>query len=416
MMALIGVLLALALILVVIVTVRGYLLTLNRLFGRHRQPWLDIGTAPWPRVAVFIPCRDEKEIGPLMVALLAADYPAEQLVLIPIDDPETPGTAGVVDDYAVRFPGKVVPFHRARSDGGRAGALREASEHAAGSDAPIHLVFDGVYRPGRGLLKQLIAPFFDPEVGAVFGRIVPGNGSRALLPRLLELSRAAAAQIEQQARLNQARIPEIPAPVTGVRRSALLAAGGWRSDAELETLELGYRLSSQGWEIAYQNRAECFETVPEDWPAEIREIRRIARGRTQALARFGAAAGGDGVLRLGRPLIAVVLMLAWIVALAASYTGYPFAVVGLGVLTIALHAGAGSCCTFLAVAAAARLDGSRRRVRLLPFLGMAGLAGTMTAAWATVLQLVSKRRVTRPSARRVPPAETSLASSLGKEA
>lgn len=385
-----AILLALALALLALASLAQYRLTLARLFGRHRQPYLDIATAAWPRVAIFIPCRDEKQIGPLMMALLAADYPAGQLVLIPIDDPEAPDTAAVVDDYAARFPGRIVPFHRARSQGGRAGALREASEHAVGSDAPIHLVFDGAYRPGRGLLKQLVAPFFDPEVGAVFGRIVPGNASPALLPRLLELDRAAASQIDQQARLDRARVPEIPAPVTGVRRAALFAAGGWRSPAELESLELGYRLARSGWEIAYQNRAECYEMLPDDWGGALAEIRRSARGRLQTLVRQGFGAGFDGLLRLGRPVGSLVLLVAWTAGLAGFYTGDPLAVAGLGILTMSLFSGAGGLFSFFAIAAAARLDGTRLRIRLLPFLGLAGLVETAASAWAT-LRLLRRR-------------------------
>ena len=395
------------------VTLRHYTLVLTRLYGRHRQPYLDIGTAPWPRVAVFLPCRDEKEIGPLMLALLAADYPAGQLVLIPIDDPDTPATAGVLDDYAARFPGKVVPFHRARNDGGRAGALREASQHAPGSDAPVHLVFDGAYRPGRGLIKQLVAPLFDPEIGAVFGRILTGNGSRRFLPRLLELARAAGAQIDQQARVDRNRVPELAAPVAAVRRVALVAIGGWRADAELESLELGYRLAQHGWGIAYQNRAECYETVPEEWSVELREVRRCARGRAQALARHWSSAGADGLVRLARPFTAVFLLFAWALALILAYTGAPIMVIGLALTTLALFARGGSLLTFFAIAAAARLDGSRLRVRLLPLAGFAALTVTAHSAWATVLQLLSWRRAARPGTR---PARGTLARPAEKEA
>ena len=53
------------------------------------------------------------------------------------------------------------------------------------------LVFDADYLPGTGLVKQLIAPFFDPEVGAVMGRVVPINVGSNLLTRLLDLERRA---------------------------------------------------------------------------------------------------------------------------------------------------------------------------------------------------------------------------------
>ncbi len=35
------------------------------------------------------------------------------------------------------------------------------------------------------MLRELVAPFFDPEVGAVMGRVVPQNTGSNLLTRLL---------------------------------------------------------------------------------------------------------------------------------------------------------------------------------------------------------------------------------------
>jgi len=37
---------------------------------------------------------------------------------------------------------------------------------SAAVTSEIQLVFDADYTPGPGLIKQLVAPFLDPEVGA----------------------------------------------------------------------------------------------------------------------------------------------------------------------------------------------------------------------------------------------------------
>src|SRR5687768_11800410 len=111
--------------LIVVYTIRHYIFTLNRLFGRHRQPYVDIGTAPWPAVAVFVPCHnEEKVIGHMLDALLGADYPVDRLVIIPIDDRSTDRTAEVVDDYALQFPGRIQPIHRTGGTPGKAAALK----------------------------------------------------------------------------------------------------------------------------------------------------------------------------------------------------------------------------------------------------------------------------------------------------
>ena len=87
------------------------------------------------------------------------------------------------------------------------------------------MVFDADYIPGPRLLKQLVAPFFDAEVGAVMGRVVPLNVGESLLTRLLDLERAGGYQVDQQARMNLRLIPQYGGTVGGVRRVALRAGG-----------------------------------------------------------------------------------------------------------------------------------------------------------------------------------------------
>ena len=49
-------------------------------------------------------------------------------------------------------------------------ALKDATETV---DTDFIIVFDADYLPSKGLIRRLMAPFFDPEVGAVMGRVVP---------------------------------------------------------------------------------------------------------------------------------------------------------------------------------------------------------------------------------------------------
>ena len=79
----------------------------------------------------------------------------------------------------------------------------------------IAIIFDADYVPGRGLLKQLVAPFFDPEVGAVMGRVVPINSGTNLLTRMLDLERSGGYQVDQQARMNMNLLPQYGGTVGG---------------------------------------------------------------------------------------------------------------------------------------------------------------------------------------------------------
>lgn len=389
----------------VVYTIRHYLFTLNRLFGRHRQPYVDIGTAAWPRVAVFVPCHNEERvIGHMLDALLACDYPERQLEIIPVNDRSTDRTAGILADYAARFPMRVMPFHRKGGRPGKAAALKDAS---AASDAPVHLVFDADYLPGRGLVKQLVGPFFDPEVGAVMGRVVPMNVKKSLLTRLLDLERTGGYQVDQQARMNLGLIPQYGGTVGGVRRSALRDVGGWRADTLAEDTDITFRLVLAGWEVVYQNRSECYEEVPESWPSRIRQIQRWARGHNQSLARYwwpllkrpahlSRWAVLDGLLLLGVFAVAPLLMLGWLLAVALYYEGIQISSGVYAILAVSMYSTLGNFAAFFEVAAGARLDGSRGRIKLLPFLIVGFLVSLVSITSATLAQLATFWRRSEP--------------------
>jgi cellulose synthase/poly-beta-1,6-N-acetylglucosamine synthase-like glycosyltransferase len=382
----------------VVYTIRHYLFTLNRLFGRHRQPYVDVGTASWPRVAVFVPCHNEERvIAHMLDALLVCDYPERQLVIIPINDRSTDGTAKILAEYASKFPVRVAPFVRKGGKPGKAAALKDAM---AASDAPIHLVFDADYLPGRGLIKQLVGPFFDPETGAVMGRVVPMNVNKTLLTRLLDLERTGGYQVDQQARMNLGLIPQYGGTVGGVRRAALIDVGGWRDDTLAEDTDLTFRLVLAGWEVVYQNRSECYEEVPESWPSRIRQIKRWARGHNQSLARYWWPLLKrpthvrrwkvvDGLLLLGVFAVGPLLLLGWALAIALYYMGVPLSSGVYVILAVAMYSTLGNFAAFFEVAAGARLDGSRGRIKLLPFLIVGFLVSLVSVSWATVAQIAT---------------------------
>jgi cellulose synthase/poly-beta-1,6-N-acetylglucosamine synthase-like glycosyltransferase len=382
----------------VVYTIRHYLFTLNRLFGRHRQPYVDIGTAAWPRVAVFVPCHnEEKVVSHMLDALLAGDYPPDRLIIVPINDRSSDGTQDILDDYADRFPLQVRPYRRVDGRPGKAAALREAT---AASEAEIHLVFDADYLPGRGLIKQLVAPFFDPEVGAVMGRVVPMNVSKSLLTRLLDLERTGGYQVDQQARMNLGLIPQYGGTVGGVRRAALLDVGGWRDDTLAEDTDITFQLVLAGWEVVYQNRSECYEEVPEIWSSRIRQIKRWARGHNQSLVRYWwpllkrpahvrRRTVVDGLLLLGVFAVGPLLLLGWVLAITLYYLGIQISGGLLAILGVAMYSTLGNFAAFFEVAAGARLDGSRRRIRLLPFLIVGFLVSLVSVSWATVAQMAT---------------------------
>lgn len=391
----------LTLLLICIYTLRHYWFTLNRLFGRQRHPYIDIETANWPAVTVLVAAHNEEAVvADILKALMEVDYPGDRLVIIPVNDRSTDRTREIIDDYAEGNP-RIEPFHRMGGKPGKAAALKDAMERVS---TEVVLIFDADYVPGKSLIRQLVAPFFDPEVGAVMGRVVPLNVGKKLLTRLLDLERSGGYQVDQQARMNLHLVPQYGGTVAGIRKSALEEIGGWNQDALAEDTDLTYRLLLAGWKTVYANRAECYEEVPERWPVRVRQIMRWAKGHNQAMTSYlfqttrsgklGTLERIDGTLLLGVYLMGPVLLFGWILAVVLFYRGVQIGG-GLTVLALGAFTTLGNFAAFFEIAAAARLDGSRERIRLLPltlFGFTVSLISVSRAAWQQLQEAVFREK------------------------
>lgn len=387
--------------LLVTYTGRHYAFTLNRLFGRQRQPYLDIEHGVWPTVTVFVAAHNEERVvADCLNALLLVDYPADKLTIMPVNDRSTDRTREIIDAIVAKHPGRITPFHRVEGRPGKAAALRDATQLV---ETEVIIVFDADYLPARGLLKQLVAPFFDPEVGAIMGRVVPINAGANLLTRLLDLERAGGYQVDQTARMNLGLVPQYGGTVGGIRRRALAEIGGWNIDTLAEDTDVTFRLLQHGWKTVYQNRSECYEEVPEVWSVRIKQISRWSRGHNQVMvnniwklltnSRISWHERIDGALLLLIFVMPPIQLLGWIVAVALFYTEAMVFVSGWLLLgALVCYAGLGSNAAFFEIATATYLDGHRKRIRLLP-LNLFGFLVSMTAiSRAAAMQVIDAIR------------------------
>jgi len=384
--------------LILVYTIRHYVFTLSRLFGKQRHPYINIDTATWPTVTVLVAAHNEEAvIANSIDALLKVHYPKEKLKIMVINDRSTDHTKEIVDGFIARFPGRVTAFHREEGTPGKAAALKDAT---ALVDSEIIIVFDADYIPGLGLIKQLAAPFFDPEVGLVMGRVVPVNTGHNLLTRLLDLERSGGYQVDQQARMNLGLVPQYGGTVGGIRMSALRSVGGWLDDTLAEDTDLTYRAILKGWKSVYQNRSECYEEVPETWPVRIRQIKRWARGHNQSMCRYtlkcmfnrkiSFAEKIDGLLLLGVYMMSPITLVGWIIAIILFYMGENNIINGpLALLMITAYSAIGNFAAFFEISSAVYLDRGKNRIRLLPFNFFNFLISMLTVSKATTIQVLT---------------------------
>jgi cellulose synthase/poly-beta-1,6-N-acetylglucosamine synthase-like glycosyltransferase len=209
-----------------------------------------------PPITVLVAAHNEERvIANILDALMTVKYPADNMLVIPVNDRSTDRTREIIDKFVEDFPGRIQPFHRVGGKSGKAAALKDAMELVNTEEI---LIFDADYIPGAGSIKQLVAPFFDLEVGGVMGRVVPMNVNANLLTRLLDLERSGGYQVDQQARMNLRRVPQDGGTVAGGRLSALREIGSWNENSLTEGTDLTYRLLLNGLKTVYQNRSDCY--------------------------------------------------------------------------------------------------------------------------------------------------------------
>ncbi|MGD0309988.1 MAG: glycosyltransferase [Acidobacteriota bacterium] len=354
--------------------IRHHLFALFRLSLRKSRDMMELVGFTSPTVSVLVPMHNEEKVAAdVLQALVDCDYDCEKIEILAINDRSHDHTGEIIDEFAARYP-IIKAIHRSRGEGGKGAALRYASRQASGE---ILLLFDADYIPGRSMIKFLVAPFCDPEVGAVMGRVVPHNGDASLLAGLLELERGAGYQIGQQARYNLGLTPQFGGTVGGVRTSVLKAVGGWNFESLTEDTDLTFRLLLHGWKVAYVNRAECHEEAPESWQVRSRQIRRWATGHTACLHNFwrewvrgkflSPAEKIDGIFVMACYWTAPVLVLGWLASLVLFFTRQSYNMIAFWVaLSFIGYQMFGNQATFLELGSAALLDNNRRRMLLLP--------------------------------------------------
>jgi cellulose synthase/poly-beta-1,6-N-acetylglucosamine synthase-like glycosyltransferase len=383
---------------------RHFIFSLNRIYGEQRFYYQDIFDSNLPFLSVLIPMHNEEKVAAhILDALADADYPKDRFELIPINDHSDDQTGNILDEYAARYP-FVKPLHRKTGDRGKQLALNDAIRVTTGE---ILLVFDADYLPPRGVLRDLAVCFNDPEVGAVMGRVVPVNTSRNLLTRILDLERSGGYQVDQQARHNLLLIAQYGGTVGGFRKTLLHACGGFDPKVITEDTELTFKLYVNGWKVAYANRVECYEEVPETWVTRARQIRRWARGHTQVMFRYFIPVirspfltlreKMDGVLLLSVYAVPAILFLGIADSVALFFLGEINLLAGVLPILLTVTCNTfGNFAPFYQIGIASFLDGSQERIRLLPFLifnFLFSLWYTTQGFFDAVFDVISARQV-----------------------
>ena len=303
-------------------------------------------------------------------------HPHRGIEIIPINDHSTDKTREILDSYAAIHP-CIRPLHRYNMKRGKPAALNDVLEM---SDKSLMIIFDADYLPPKGILKAIAVCFENPEVGAVMGRVIPVNASKNLLTRILDIERSGGYQIDQQARYNMLLVPQYGGTVGGFRRDLIIALGKFDPQFLTEDTDLTFRLFLNGWKVVYANRAECYEEVPESWSVRARQMRRWARGHNQVMFKYLLPVISSKILSKREKIDGIFLLFVYampffliagiIDAMVLFFLGEAQILFNFGLISIFTVgcSAFGNFAPFNQIGLAVFLDGSTKRIRLLPVL------------------------------------------------
>ena len=198
-------------------------------------------------------------IGRILRRMTELTYPREKLQVIVIDDGSEDKTGAIAGLFADQYD-FIGVIHRSPYEGGqgKASTLNAGLKHAKGE---IILCFDADYYPQVNIVEKLVAPFRDPKVAAVQGRILVINEPENFLTRLIALERVGGYRVGQQAREELGLIPLFGGTAGGFRRKVIEELGGFDENMLAEDTDLTFRIFLAGYRLQYVNWAESYEEV-----------------------------------------------------------------------------------------------------------------------------------------------------------
>ena len=236
------------------------------------------------KVSIHVPAHMEPPdmLKQTLDALARLDYPDYEVIVVLNNTPD-PALWRPIEEHCKTLGER---FKFVRDDnlaGYKAGALRLALAHSA-PEAEIIGVIDADYVVHPDWLKDLVPMFADAKVGLIQAPQDHRDGPRSVMHHAMNGEYAGFFDIGMVQR-NEANAIIVHGTMCLIRRSALVAAGGWSSDTICEDTDLGLTILELGWLTHYTNRRYGHGLLPDNFLAYKRQRHRWAYGGFQILKK-----------------------------------------------------------------------------------------------------------------------------------
>lgn len=227
-------------------------------------------------ISIVIPAFNaEQTIGKCLDGLLAQKKSDTEIIVV--DDGSRDATRDIAQAQGVRV--------LTQQNRGAAAARNLGAENARGD---IVLFIDGDCEPEANWIQAMTAPLGDPEIVGAGG--MKRTHQRSLIPRFI--------QLEFDYRYDRERelthIDFIDSGTAAYRREIFLKCGGFDTTlSDAEDTDLSYRLSEQGYRMAFADGAIVYHAHPESPIEYFRRKFVYGYWRSQVYARHPKKIASD---------------------------------------------------------------------------------------------------------------------------
>ncbi|MBV9010129.1 MAG: glycosyltransferase [Verrucomicrobia bacterium] len=208
-----------------------------------------------PASVVIAAYNEEKVIAATLESLLQSDY-SGTLDIVVVDDGSIDSTADKVEKIAQRDSRVRLIQQENR---GKARALQRG---IAASKSGLIVFIDADTHCQRDTIRKLLAPFTDPEIGAVSGHAKVGN-LRTFMARCQSLEYTVGFNLDRRAYTKWNCITVVPGAISALRKEAIARAGGLSLETLAEDTDLTLTLHKERMRIVYVPGAIAWTEAPE---------------------------------------------------------------------------------------------------------------------------------------------------------
>ncbi len=244
-----------------------------------------------PKLTVIVPAYNEGAmVAQTIESIAQSDYPHDRLEIFVVDDGSQDDTWEYISSAAKRFPGLVTPLRFTENRGKRA-ALEAGFIHAQG-EIVVTIDSDSVIEPQA--LLALVAPFRNPKIGAVAGKVAAFNRYTNIIPRMLHVRFILSFDMLRAAQSTYGTVYCCPGALSAYRLSVVRKVlPEWRNQTFLgspctfgEDRALTNLILEQGLNTVYQRRAVVHTIVPETYSKLVKMYLRWERSYVREEWKF----------------------------------------------------------------------------------------------------------------------------------